>query len=108
MGTSRSCGILPVGRPHARKPWFLSRGSIALGFAGVVPGVIDTARSFMDSSLRVWAKRAGHVDTTTFVDSSGCDGFGGLVLFAPTFQRSESVELIEAGATAAVGHAGDH
>src|SRR4051794_18916463 len=43
-----------------------------------------------------------------FVDSSGCDGFGGLVLFAPTFERGESVELIGAGAAAAMGHAGDH
>ena len=33
---------------------------------------------------------------------------GGLVLFAPTFERGESVELIGASAAAAMGHAGDH
>src|SRR5439155_8055012 len=73
-----------------------------------VRGVVDAAGSFIDSSLRVWAKGAGHVDTTPFVDSSGCDGTGGLVLFAPTFERGKSIELIGAGAAAAMGHAGDH
>src|SRR5215204_5574903 len=83
-------------------------GSITIDFAGVVRGVVGTAGSFIDSSLRVWAKGASHVDAATFVDSSGCDGFGGLVLFAPTFERGENVELIGAGAAAAMGHAGDH
>ena len=56
----------------------------------------------------VWAEGASHVDAATFVDSSGCDGLGGLVLFAPTFERGEGVELIWAGTAAAMGHAGDH
>ncbi len=70
--------------------------------------VVGTAGSFIDRSLRVWAKRASHVDAATFVDSSGRDGFGRLVLFAPAFEPGEGVELIGAGAAAAVGHAGDH
>src|SRR5262249_33531412 len=84
------------------------RGSIALGFAGVVRGVVGAAGSLIDSSLRVWAKGAGHVDAATFVDSGGGDGLGGLVLFAPAFERGEGIELIGAGAVAAMGHAGDH
>ena len=87
---------------------FYRRESIPLGFAGEVRGVVGAAGSFIDSSLRIWAKGAGHVDTTPFVDSSGCDGTGGLVLFAPTFERGKSVELIGAGAAAAMGHARDH
>src|SRR5262245_22187043 len=62
----------------------------------------------MDSSLRVWAKGAGHVDAATFVDSGGRDGFWGLVLFAPTFESGEGVELIGARAATAMRHAGDH
>jgi hypothetical protein len=77
--------------------------SILLGLAGEVRGVVGTAGSFIDSSLRVWAKGAGHVDTSAFVDSTGGDGFGGLVLFEPAFERGEGVELIGACAAAAMG-----
>lgn len=87
---------------------FIGAGSIALDFAGVVRGIVGTAGSFIDSSLRVWAKGTSHVDAATFVDSSGGDGFGRLVLFAPAFERGEGVELIGAGAAAAMSHAGDH
>src|SRR5262245_12489159 len=84
------------------------RGAIALGFAGVVRGVVGSAGSLVDSSLRVGAKGAGHVDAATLVDSDGGDGIGRRVLFAPAFERGEGVELIGAGAAAAMGHAGDH
>src|SRR5262245_49854921 len=82
--------------------------SILPGFAAEVRGVVGTAGSLEDSSLRVWAEGAGHVDVSAFVDSSGGDGFGGFVLFEPTFERGEGVELIGACAAAAMGHSGDH
>jgi hypothetical protein len=83
-------------------------GSIALDSADVVRGVVGTAGSFIDSSFRVWAKGASHIDAATLVDSSRGDGFRGLVLFTPAFERRDGVELIRAGAAAAMGHAGDH
>ena len=38
----------------------------------------------------------------------GGDGFGGPCRFYPAFERADDVELIGAGAAAAVHHAGDH
>ncbi len=93
----RSEAVGPIG------PW-----SIALNFTGEVRSVVGTAAAFIDSLLRVWAKGASHVDDATFVNSGGGDSFWGLVMFAPTFERSELIELIGAGTTAAMGHAGDH
>src|SRR5215467_3464678 len=72
-------------------------GSKAFGLAGVVRGIVDAAGPPVDGSLRVRAKRAGHVDAATLVDSGGSDGFGRLVLFAPAFEGGERVELIGAG-----------
>ena len=93
-------------RPVLRSgPW-----SIALNFnfAVEVRSVVRTAATFIDSLLRVWAKGAGHVDDATFVDSGGGDGFWGLVLFAPAFERSELIELIGTGPSPAMAHPGDH
>src|ERR1700691_2896556 len=96
-------GILVRGATRSHRPW-----SIALNFAGVVCSVVGTPTPFIDSSLRVWAKGAGHVDDATFVDSGGGDRFWGLILFAPTFERSELIELIGAGASPAMAHPGNH
>ena len=82
------------------EPW-----SIALNFAGEVRSVVGTAAAFIDSLLRVWAKRAGHIDDATFVDSGGGDRFWGLVLFAPGIERGDRLELIEAGPFSAMAHA---
>jgi hypothetical protein len=40
--------------------------------------------------------------------TSGGDELRGFVLFAPTFEGGEGVELIGASAAAAMRHAGDH
>ena len=76
--------------------------------AGEVRGVVDAAGSQIDGMLRVWAKRAGHVDAATFVDPGGRDGLGRLVPLAPAFERGDRLEPIGARAAAAMGHAGDH
>src|SRR5882757_1280998 len=93
----------PLRSHRSHQPW-----SVALNFAGKVPGVVGTASSFIDSPLRVWAKGASHVDDATFVDSAGGNRFWGLVLFAPAFERSELIELIGAGSPPAMVHAGGH
>ena len=96
-----------VGGDSARTAGFPGAGSIALNCAVEVPGVVRTARSFINCSFRVETKGASHVDAATFVDSSSGNGFGGFILLAPAFERGKSVELIGAGPAAAMGHAGD-
>src|SRR6266851_8617657 len=106
--TSHACTFQVADHPRSESVGRIGPWSIALNFAGVVPGVVGTAASFIDSPLRVWAKGASHVDDATFVDSGGGDRFWGLVLFAPAFERSQLIELIGAGSSPAMIHPGDH
>src|SRR5688572_4871295 len=76
--------------------------------AGIVSGVVGAAAPFVDGSLGVGAEGASHVDAAAFVDSGGGDRFRGLVVFPPSFQRGESVELVGPGATTTMCHTGDH
>jgi hypothetical protein len=66
----------------------IHRSQYSLVLQGEVRGVVGTG-SFIDSLLRVWAKRADHVDAAVFVDFSGGDGFGGLVLFEPALRYDQ-------------------
>ena len=108
-GGSRADGNqLPIATIRAEAVGPIGRGQLPLALQVKFAASLVLPVAFIDSSLRVWAKGASHVDDATFVDSGGGDGFGGLVLFAPAFERGEGVELIGAGAAAAMGHAGDH